>query len=130
MSIDVLIGRLTHVKEVTPRRGHRRSWLAKCPAHDDNTPSLYVDEAQNGKPLIKCWTGCGAVDVLHAAGLEGWGDILEKTPLMCAGPGRRKPEISEDRLTLEIMSAARGRGEPISESDKKAELAAFQRLNR
>ena len=55
MSAEDLISKLNHVKEVKPRRNHKRSWIAQCPAHKDNSPSLYVDEAPNGNILVKCW---------------------------------------------------------------------------
>lgn len=33
-------------------------WMAKCPAHDDSTPSLSINDAANGKPLVHCQAGC------------------------------------------------------------------------
>lgn len=33
-------------------------WIAKCPSHDDKTPSLSIREGQDGKILIKCHAGC------------------------------------------------------------------------
>lgn len=63
--IDRLISRLDTVRE----RGEGR-WLARCPAHDDRTPSLSVRETGDGTVLIHCWAGCAAADVVAAAGLE------------------------------------------------------------
>jgi hypothetical protein len=34
------------------------SWLAKCPAHDDKSPSLSIGQAQDGKLLLHCFAGC------------------------------------------------------------------------
>ena len=38
-------------------------WLAKCPAHEDRSPSLSVRELEGGTLLVKCFGGCGAADV-------------------------------------------------------------------
>ncbi len=42
-------------------------YIAKCPAHDDNHPSLSINE-RNGRLLIKCFRGCTFDEVLAAAG--------------------------------------------------------------
>jgi len=48
--------------------GHRagRDWMARCPAHDDRTPSLAIHEGCNGKVLLKCHAGCSQRDVIGA----------------------------------------------------------------
>jgi DNA primase len=33
-------------------------WTAKCPAHDDRTPSLSISNAADGKLLVPCHAGC------------------------------------------------------------------------
>jgi len=55
-------------------------WSAKCPAHDDRTPSLRVSAAQE-RVLVYCNAGCTATEVVAAIGLtesdlfgEGVGD--------------------------------------------------------
>ena len=40
-------------------------WMAKCPAHDDNTPSLSIREVE-GKVLLHCHAGCEQRDVIDA----------------------------------------------------------------
>ena len=44
-------------------------YQAHCPAHDDKTPSLSLNESESGKLLIKCHAGCETADVLTSAGL-------------------------------------------------------------
>lgn len=44
-------------------------WTAKCPAHDDQKPSLSIDEGSDGRALILCRAGCATDDVLAALGL-------------------------------------------------------------
>lgn len=64
MEVGELLSRLGGV------RGRNGSWSAKCPAHDDRTPSLSVKETPDGRILVHCFGGCGAVEVLEALGLK------------------------------------------------------------
>jgi len=50
-------------------RRHGKRWTARCPAHDDRSPSLAIAEGDSGW-LVKCWTGCTFDEITHAAGLE------------------------------------------------------------
>lgn len=45
-------------------------FLARCPSHDDRTPSLSVSEASDGRVLIHCFAGCSAKEILGAIHLE------------------------------------------------------------
>lgn len=65
MSATALIDRLDKVKKTGPDR-----WIARCPSHDDNGPSLAIRETEDGTVLVKCFAGCGAADVVAAVGLE------------------------------------------------------------
>jgi len=51
-------------------RGLRRSgdgWAARCPAHEDKSPSLSITEdATTGKILLKCHAGCEVKAVMEA----------------------------------------------------------------
>jgi hypothetical protein len=63
--IDTVLHRLEKVKSTGPGK-----WQARCPAHDDRRPSLSIRETDDGKVLLKCWTGCGAADIVGALGLS------------------------------------------------------------
>jgi hypothetical protein len=39
-------------------------WMACCPAHDDTTPSLSINETSVGKVLVKCFAGCSQAGVI------------------------------------------------------------------
>jgi hypothetical protein len=54
--------------KIMRHRGEDR-WLAKCPAHDDNSPSLSLGIGQEGI-LVKCFAGCSVDQVCRAAGFE------------------------------------------------------------
>jgi putative DNA primase/helicase len=45
-------------------------WMAKCPAHDDNNPSLSIREV-DGKVLLHCHAGCGQREVIEALKAKG-----------------------------------------------------------
>jgi hypothetical protein len=38
--------------------GHGPQWMARCPAHDDQEPSLSIKEGDDGKPVLHCFAGC------------------------------------------------------------------------
>lgn len=59
-----LIERLDGVKELGGDR-----WMAKCPAHDDKSPTLSV-RLVDDKWLIYCFAGCPAIEVVHALGID------------------------------------------------------------
>ncbi|MGA3268092.1 MAG: AAA family ATPase [Verrucomicrobiota bacterium] len=44
-------------------------WQAKCPAHDDRTPSLSVSEGPDGRTLLHCHGGCNPEAVCAAVGI-------------------------------------------------------------
>lgn len=45
-------------------------YMARCPAHEDHSPSLSVAEGEGGKLLVKCLAGCATEDVTKALGLK------------------------------------------------------------
>jgi hypothetical protein len=47
----------------------RDKWLALCPAHNDRSPSLSIKQIDD-RILIRCFAGCGYLDVLAAIGLD------------------------------------------------------------
>jgi hypothetical protein len=44
-------------------------WVARCPAHEDRSPSLSVREGGEGRVLVYCHAGCPTEDVVAAIGL-------------------------------------------------------------
>jgi len=61
------------VENLVSRLHAKRSgegWIAKCPAHDDRTPSLSISEGHEGRALIKCHAGCSTDDVIAALDLK------------------------------------------------------------
>lgn len=52
------------------RRKTRTGWICRCPAHDDQTPSLSLS-VSNGRLLAHCFAGCSFEDII--AGIELFG---------------------------------------------------------
>lgn len=82
---DVLLSRLDKVKP-SRRPGH---WIARCPAHEDKSPSLAIREMDDGRILLKCFGGCPTSDVLAALGLEFSDLYPERLPNPSYRPERR-----------------------------------------
>jgi hypothetical protein len=54
--------------------GHKSGagWVACCPAHDDQNPSLSINDGNDGRVLVHCHAGCeqpAVIDALKARGL-------------------------------------------------------------
>lgn len=55
-------------------RGNGRQWSARCPSHDDGSPSLSITEGREAVVLLRCHAQCSQEDVLAALGLS-FGDL-------------------------------------------------------
>lgn len=54
-------------------------WMARCPAHDNRSPSLAIHDADDGKVLVCCHAGCDqarVIEALRAGGL--WSNRLQQ----------------------------------------------------
>lgn len=65
MPVADLLSRLQGVRPAGKGR-----WSARCPAHQDRSPSLAVTETAEGKVLVHCFAECAVHDVLAAVGLD------------------------------------------------------------
>jgi putative DNA primase/helicase len=52
MATAEFIGLLQQVKRSSD------GWMARCPAHDDHTPSLSIWDGPDGEPRVNCFAGC------------------------------------------------------------------------
>jgi len=67
-----ILAKLTNVTRTSD------GWSASCPAHDDQTPSLSVRVAEDGRVLVKCFAGCMAEAVVAAVGMR-MADLMPAT---------------------------------------------------
>jgi hypothetical protein len=52
-------------------------WAARCPAHDDSSPSLSLGEGESGGLVIHCHAGCEPEAIMQAIGLT-MADLMGK----------------------------------------------------
>ena len=45
-------------------------WVARCPAHGDDNPSLSIARGEDGRWLVHCHAGCTAQQVVESVGLK------------------------------------------------------------
>lgn len=84
------------------RAGH--SWIARCPAHDDRTPSLSIRDA-DGKVLLRCHAGCEQRDVIAVLRAHGlWG--AEGHRLFSSAARRTHAGHGTDRNAARLREAA------------------------
>lgn len=101
--IEDILPRLSKVKQTS-----RGNWLARCPAHDDKSPSLTIHAADDGRVLCKCWAGCSFAEIAEATGL-GWEPWFPPKQASDFKPPIRRPYPAADVLEAvagEIILAA------------------------
>jgi len=68
-SLDVILDAL-RAHQCDPQQ-NGKGWKAKCPAHNDERPSLDIDLGDDGKVLVICRSqGCSFDSIVSAIGLE------------------------------------------------------------
>lgn len=71
--------KLAGVKQVMPTQ-----WRALCPAHEDHTPSMYLEIGGDGKLIFGCRAGCKREAILAALKFE-WQDAFPPKEQAMAG---------------------------------------------
>jgi hypothetical protein len=125
-----LLDRLHGVKQTSPGK-----WIARCPAHEDGSPSLSIREG-DGKLLVYCFAGCGAADVMGAVGLT-LSDLFEAPlghhfkPSKSRIPARDLLTIvSEEATIVAIIAADLLENRTIYETDWHRLAQAAARIGR
>lgn len=126
--IENILSRLAKVK-----RTGTGSYLACCPAHDDKSPSMTLREAEDGRILIHCFSGCEPLDILGAIGLE----LTDLFPERQADALRiRKPWNANDILKalsyeitiIGVCASDLMKGKKLSKEDYNRMLTAITRV--
>jgi len=98
-------------------------WSARCPAHDDRTPSLSLRDTGDGKVLVRCHAGCDQDEVI--AHLKASGLWMQNGPRLFryAALGRvikptepDRDEIKRTEAALSIWQAAKPAGGTLIET--------------
>ncbi len=102
-------------------------WSARCPAHDDRTPSLSLRETGEGKVLVRCHAGCDQDQVI--AQLKASGLWTQNGPRVFRHAASRRvikptePDHDDSKRTeaaLSIWQAAKPAGGTLVESYLRA----------
>ncbi len=102
--------------------GHRAGaiWMARCPIHDDRTPSLAIRTGKDGTVLVRCHAGCEQRDLIAALQQRGlWhtsGQVLGITRnrrRIAEGPDADALKRSAVALAIWQASSA-GEGTPVA----------------
>lgn len=135
---ELLLPRLEGVR----RAG--RGWIARCPAHEDRSPSLSIGAGDDGRVLVHCFGGCPVSDVLAAVGLSV-NDLFERRlPDRHMTPAERRALRERARVT-DVCAAVRildreaallliaagyvDRGDPLTADDHDRLAIACQRIS-
>jgi hypothetical protein len=130
MSEEKLLERLKKVRCTGPGR-----WVACCPAHGDDNPSLALRELGDGLLVLHCFAGCSVHEVVSAVGL----DLSDLFPPREIGFGKgkreRRPFPATDILrciaseALVVMIAAKSlRAGSLSKIDRERLNIAVRRI--
>jgi hypothetical protein len=90
-------------------------WTARCPVHNDRSPSLSIREGDDGRVLLLCRAGC-SLDAILAALKLGKRDLF-------AGP----PPSPAQQAALR---AAQESHQQAARAERKARLAALDRVEK
>lgn len=103
---DRLLPQLSGVRQTGDGR-----YIAKCPAHDDRSPSLSIRLCDDGRALVHCFAGCETENVLAAVGLT-FSDVMPEPvghhhrPVRNAIPVREALALIDHEVTVVAIVAA------------------------
>ena len=89
----------------------KNRYIASCPAHDDNHPSLSITDAKD-KVLVHCFSGCSQTDVIDALRSQGlWHADSKPDPWVFTAD-----ELEYMMLCLLVHQGATRRGETLPDA--------------
>ncbi len=130
MSAAALFDRLDGLHQIGPGR-----WNARCPAHDDRSPSLSVRELEDGIVLLHCFAGCTVESILSVVGLT-FSDLYpshtddhhrapERRPFPAADVLRA---LAHEALVVAVAAENIARDVELSGDDCERLMLAVQRI--
>lgn len=97
MMLDEFIARMDNVRPTG------RGMMAKCPAHEDKSPSLSIREAEDGRILIYCYAGCSPQAIVSSLGLtlsDLFPDALQPRHARPLPPAR--PRLDRNQIAFRL----------------------------
>jgi len=104
-----------------------KKYTARCPVHNDNTPSLSLEE-KDDVVLIHCF-GCQANGLEVMKHLRLSPGLLFKDPKKATGPTMKTLELAqEDAFFIDLYEQKKGRRERITINELRRYRLAQQRV--
>jgi len=127
MLADKIISRLEGVKDTGQDR-----WIARCPAHEDKSPSLAIKEVDD-RLLLHCFAGCETYEIVSALGMELSDLFPEKReshkPLSRPFPAVDILRCLSSEITfLSVCASGLAEGEKLNKEDKDRLLVSASRF--
>ncbi len=117
------------------RQNKPNEYMARCPAHNDRSPSLSVKDCDDGRILIHCFSGCSPDSIVSSLGLT----LADLMPPKAVGHHYRPQAGLSLRDVLEgfqheIIVAALivddlAKGRPCDQATEKRLFKLAERLN-
>ncbi len=131
MLADVLLSKLDGVRQTGQNK-----WMARCPCHNDGTPSLSVKD-DGDRVMLNCFAGCDTRDVLVAVGLDFCdlypgrllGHSLKPAKQRLISPGQALEIVANEALFVCVVGSQFARGEGLSDGDKDRLFLAAGRIH-
>lgn len=127
MDAESLLARLDGV-----RKSGARSWVARCPAHRDRSPSLSVKALPDGRILLHCFAGCETSAVLESLGLtfadlfpEPLGHSLPRSGFTAS---EAMQALARESGVVALLGSDMAEGKPVSPQDAARLAEAVGRI--
>jgi hypothetical protein len=104
------------------KRTGKGQWIARCPSHEDRSPSLSVRCCDDGRWLVHCFAGCDTHDILGALSLEV-ADLFPEPLYHKAAPLQNRITamdalkcLSREAGVIALIAADLAEGKPVDAS--------------
>lgn len=120
---------LDRLEKVTGSNG---KWMARCPAHQDKSPSLAITETDD-RVLLYCFAGCETQDITAALGLSV-SDLFYNQLTTGEMTERRRQRFEEvlknERLQVAIINSVEKIERPLTNHERERRLLGQQRISK
>ena len=120
---------LDRLEQVTGSNG---KWMARCPAHQDKSPSLAVNEAED-RVLIHCFAGCETTDVTAAIGLNVADLFYKKLAGSDLTEGKRmryEKVLRDERFQVAVINSVERNERPLTTAERERRVLGQQRIDK
>ena len=135
MNADAFLQRFEDVRGTGPGR-----WIAKCPAHEDRSPSVSLRLLEDGRWLIHDFAGCDTGAILSAVDLH-FSDLYPEKLLSPHESGSFKRErqpfnpadvlrlVTREALVVSITASDIAKGATLTSAEVNRVVLAAERIN-